>query len=95
MNVTEKAERYDLIIGYFQKILQDRADKLYGEQIYYDEWKQPRNMDETERDEQVEDEFLNDMDNIGFNDFAELIAHEVYGERVGENNQFHDHIYGA
>ena len=91
----EKAERYDLVVGYFQKILNDRADKLIDEYIYFDEWKQPRKMDLTERQEKVTEDFLYEMDNIGFNDFAELMAHEVYCERVSENNQFHDHVYGA
>ena len=90
----EKAERYDLVVGYFQKILNDRADKLIDEYTYYDEWKQPRKMDLTERQEKVTEDFLYEMDNIGFNDFAELMAHEVYCERVSENNQFHDHVYG-
>lgn len=94
MTEKEKAERYDLIVGYFQNILTKREDALCDEYIYYDEWKQPRHMDDVERSEQVEDEFLYDMDNIGFHEFAELMAHEVYGTRVGENNQFYDHIYG-
>lgn len=94
MTDKEKAERYNLIIGYFQKILQNRADKLQEEEIYYDEWKKPRYMDETERDEEVIDEFFSDMDNIGFYDFAELIAHEIYSENISHNNQFYDHVYG-
>lgn len=90
----EKAERYDLVVGYFQNILNERADKLIDEYTYYDEWKHPRKMDLTERQEKVTEDFLYEMDNIGFNDFAELMAHEVYCERVSENNQFHDHVYG-
>lgn len=91
----EKAERYDLVVGYFQKILQDREDSKFEEMICYDEDKKPRYKDEVERQEEVADEFIYDLDNIGFNDFAELMLHEVYGERVSLNNQFYDHVYGA
>ena len=94
MTDKEKVERYDLIVGYFQNILTDRADKKIGEFIYYDEWKQPRHMDETERQEEVTEEFLSDMDNIGFFDFAELMAHEVFCEPISKNNQFYDHVNG-
>lgn len=94
MTDQDKIERYDLIVGYFQKILNQRADELQGEYIYYDEWKQPRYMDETEREEDVTETFLNEMDNIGFFDFAELMAHEVYGDRMSEKNEFYDHVYG-
>lgn len=90
----EKAERYTLIEGYFSDILRKRADKLAGEQIYYDGWKKPRQMDETEREEQVVDTFINQMDELGFWEFAELMAHEFCGEPVSENNQFYDHVYG-
>lgn len=94
MTDKEKAERYDLIVGYFQNILNKRADKLLGELIYYDEWKRPEYMDETERQEEVTDKFLGDMDELGFYDFAELIVHEIYNDRMSENNQFYDHVYG-
>ena len=94
MTDKEKAQRYDLIIGYFQNILNQRADDLNGKEIYYDEWKQPRNMNEEEREEEVTEEFLSDMDNIGFYDFAELIAHEVYCERLSSTNEFYDNVYG-
>lgn len=94
MTDQDKIERYDLIVGYFSKILQKRADNLQGEQIYYDGWKNPRNMDETEREEEVVENFIYEMDNIGFSDFAELMAHEFCGERISENNQFYDHVYG-
>ena len=94
MNTQEKAERFDLIVGYFQKILQDREDSKLEEMVCYDGDKQPHYKDETERQEEVADEFLYEMDNIGFWEFAELMLHEIYGERVSENNQFHDHIYG-
>jgi hypothetical protein len=90
----EKAERYTLIEGYFSDILRKRADKLAGEQIYYDGWKKPRNMDETEREEQVVETFLSEMDNIGFFEFAELMAHEFNDEPISKNNQFYDHVYG-
>jgi hypothetical protein len=90
----EKIERYDQIIGYFQTLLQKREDKLIGQEIYYDEWKQPRYMNKTEREEEVIDDFLSDMDNIGFYDFAELITYEVYCKKLSNNNQFYDHIYG-
>jgi hypothetical protein len=94
MTNQDKIERYDLIMGYFNKILQDRADKLQGEEIYYDGWKQPRYMTSAERNEEVVDEFLSDMDNLGFYEFAELIAHEFNGESISLNNQFYDTIYG-
>lgn len=94
MTDKEKIERYNLIVGYFQNILTKRANDLHGEQIYYDGWKKPRNMDETEREEEVTETFLSDMDNIGFFEFAELMAHEVFGEPLSQNNQFYDHVYG-
>lgn len=81
-------------MGYFNKILQDRADKLQDEETYYDGWKQPRYMNSDERNEEVVDEFLSDMDNIGLYEFAELIAHEFNGESISLNNQFYDHVYG-
>lgn len=90
----DKIERYDLIVGYFQNILNKRADKLIGEEIYHDGWKQPRKMDETEREEEVIAKFEEQMDDIGFWEFAELMAHEVYGERLSKNNEFYDHVYG-
>lgn len=95
MTEQEKAQRYDLIVGYFQNILQDRADKKAEEFIYYDEWKHPRHKDETERQEEVAEDFILEMDTIGFWEFAELMNHEVYGDRLSENNQFYDHVYGA
>ena len=94
MTDKDKIERYDLIVGYFTKILQKRTDDLAGEQIYYDEWKHPRNMDLTERQDDVVNTFINEMDNIGFYEFAELMAHEFDGERLSKNNQFYDHVYG-
>lgn len=94
MTNQDKIERYDLIIGYFNKILQNRADKLQEEEVYYDGWKQPRYMNDEECNEKVTDEFLSDMDNIGFYEFAELIAHEINGEKLSLNNQFYDHVYG-
>ena len=94
MTDKDKIERYDLIVGYFQKILNKRADKLIGEEIYHDGWKQPRYMDETEREEEVIAKFEEQMDDIGFWEFAELMVHEIYCERVSENNQFYDHVYG-
>ena len=94
MTNQDKIERYDLIIGYFNKILQARADKLQGEEVYYDGWKQPRYMTEDDRKEDVVGEFLADMDNIGFYEFAELIAHDFSGENISLNNQFYDHVYG-
>lgn len=90
----DKIERYDLIMGYFQKILLNRADKLDGEEIYYDGMKQARYMNKQEREERVVDEFLSEMDNIGFYEFAELIAHDFNGETISFNNQFYDHVYG-
>lgn len=90
----EKAERYDLIVGYFQKILNERADELIDELVCYDECRHPRHLDDVERQEEVTENFIYEMDNIGFFDFAELMAHEIYCERVSENNQFHDHVYG-
>ena len=87
-NPAEKAKKYDQIVDYFRNILQDRADKLRGEMIYYDEWKQPRYMDRTEREQQVIDEFEYKMDDIGFNDFAELMAYEIFGENMIKDNQF-------
>jgi hypothetical protein len=90
----DKIERYDLIMGYFQKILQNRADRLDGEEIYYDGMKQARYMNSDERNNEVVDEFLSDMDNLGFYEFAELIAHEFNGETISLNNQFYDHVYG-
>lgn len=95
MTDKEKIERYNLIVGYFQNILNNRANAIDEEFIYYDGWKQPRHKDETERQEEVTETFLSDMDNIGFYEFAELMAHDVYGERLSENNQFYDHVYGA
>ena len=94
MTDQDKIERYDLIVGYFQEILNKRADDKIGEEIYRDGWKQPRYMDETEREEEVISEFEEKMDNIGFFEFAELMAHEIYGERLSKNNQFYDHVYG-
>lgn len=94
MTNQDKIERYDLIIGYFNKILQARADKLQGEEVYYDGWKKPRYMTEDDRKEDVVGEFLADMDNIGFYEFAELIAHDFSGENISLNNQFYDHVYG-
>lgn len=90
----EKIERYDLIVGYFSKILQERADLLQGEEIYYDGWKKPRHKDETERQEEIIDTFLYQMDDIGFYEFAELMAHEFSGYCLSNNNQFYDHVYG-
>lgn len=90
----DKIERYDLIVGYFQKILNDRADKLAGEQICYDGERKPHYMDETEREDEVVSDFEYKMDDLGFYDFAELMAHEIYGERLSKNNQFYDHVYG-
>ena len=90
----ERAERYDLIVGYFQDKLQKRADKLEEEFIYYDEWKHPRHKDETERAEEVSEDFISEMDELGFWEFGELMAYEVFGESVSLNNQFHDHVYG-
>jgi len=90
----DKIERYDLIAGYFSKYLQKKADKLTGEEIYRDGWKQPRYMDETEREEEVTSEFLDKMDDLGLFEFAELMVHEWNGDRVSENNQFYDHVYG-
>ena len=81
-------------MGYFQKILQARADKLQGEEVYYDGMKQPHYMNEDERNEEVVSEFLSDMDNLGFYEFAELIAHDFSGENISLNNQFYDHVYG-
>jgi hypothetical protein len=94
MTNQDKIERYDLIMGYFNKILQNRADRLQGEEVYYDGMKQPRYMNSDERNEEVVDEFLSDMDNIGLYEFAELIAHEFNGESISLNNQFYDHVYG-
>ena len=94
MTNQDKIERYDLIIGYFNKILQDRADKLQGEEIYYDGMKQARYMTSDERNNEVVDGFLSDMDNLGLYEFAELIAHEFNGESISLNNQFYDHVYG-
>lgn len=94
MTNQDKIERYDLIMGYFQKILQARADKLQGEEVYYDGMKQPHYMNEDERNEEVVSEFLSDMDNLGFYEFAELIAHDFSGENISLNNQFYDHVYG-
>lgn len=94
MTDQEKAERYDLIVGYFQNILNKRADGLLEEMICYDGERQPHYMDETEREESATETFLNEMDNIGFYDFAELMAHEVYGNCMSFNNQFYDHVYG-
>ena len=81
-------------MGYFNKILQARADKLQGEEVYYDGMKQPHYMNEDERNEEVVSEFLSDMDNLGFYEFAELIAHDFSGENISLNNQFYDHVYG-
>ena len=94
MTDQDKIERYDLIVGYFNKILQARSDKLCGEETYYDGWKQPRYMNEQERDEEVVGDFLEDMDNIGFYEFAELMAHEYNRQNLSLNNQFYDHVYG-
>lgn len=94
MTDKEKIERYNLIVSYFQKILIKRADDLHGEQIYYDGWKKPKYMDEVECAEDVTETFISDMDNIGFFEFAELMAHEVFGEPLSENNQFYDNVYG-
>ena len=90
----EKAERYDLIVGYFQTELNRRVDLKIDDMVYYDGAKQARHKDLTEREEEVEEEFIYEMDNIGFWDFAELMCHEIFCERVSENNQFHDHVYG-
>jgi hypothetical protein len=90
----DKIERYDLIAGYFSKYLQKKADKLIGEEIYRDGWKQPRYMDETERDEEATSDFLSKMDDLGLFEFAELMVHEFNGDRVSENNQFYDTVYG-
>ena len=81
-------------MGYFNKILQARADKLQGEEVYYDGMKQPHYMNEDERNEEVVSEFLSDMDNLGFYEFAELIANDFSGENISLNNQFYDHVYG-
>lgn len=94
MTNQDKIERYDLIMGYFNKLLQQRADRLQGEEVYYDGMKQARYMNSDERNEEVVDEFLSDMDNIGLYEFAELIAHEFNGESISLNNQFYDHVYG-
>lgn len=90
----DKAERYDLIIGYFRDKLIDKADKLAGEYIYHDEWKRPEYMDETEREEEVLNDFFNKLDDIGYSDFADLIAHDAFGADMLPNNQFYDHVYG-
>ena len=90
----DKIERYDLIVGYFSKYLQNKADKLSGEQICYDGERKPHYMDSVERDEEATSEFLDKMDDIGFFDFAELMVHEYNGDRVSENNQFYDTVYG-
>lgn len=90
----EKAERYTLIEGYFTDILRKRADKLREDMVCYDGMRKPRHMDETEREEEVIDAFISQMDELGFWEFAELMAHEFCGEPVSENNQFHDHVYG-
>lgn len=89
----EKAERYDLVVGYFQNILNKRVDLKIDDMIYYDGAKEARHKDQTEREEEVEEEFICEMDNIGFLDFAELMCHEIFCERVSERNQFHDHVY--
>lgn len=94
MTNQDKIERYDLIMGYFNKLLQQRADRLQGEEVYYDGMKQARYMNEDERNNEVVEEFLSDMDNIGFYEFAELIAHDFNGETISLNNQFYDHVYG-
>lgn len=94
MTDKEKAERYNLIVGYFQEKLQKRADKLAEEFIYHDEWKHPRHKDENERAEEVSEAFISEMDTLGFWEFAELMAHEVFGESVSLNNHFYDHVYG-
>ena len=94
MTNQDKIERYDLIIGYFNKILQQRADKLQDKEIYYDGMKQARYMNEEERNSEVVDDFLSEMDNLGFYEFAELIAHDFNGETLSLNNQFYDHVYG-
>jgi hypothetical protein len=94
MTDQDKIERYDLIMGYFYNILQQRADRLQGEETYYDGWKKPRYMNSDERNEVVVDEFLADMDDIGFYEFAELIAHDFNGVNISLNNQFYDHVYG-
>lgn len=94
MTNQDKIERYDLIIGYFNKILQQRADKLQDKEIYYDGMKQARYMNEEERNSEVVDDFLSEMDNLGFYEFAELIAHDFNGETLNLNNQFYDHVYG-
>mgnify|MGYP002520019227 CR=1 FL=1 len=70
----EKAERYDLVVGYFQKILNERADELIDELVCYDECRHPRHLDDVERQEEVTENFIYEMDNIGFFDFAELMA---------------------
>jgi hypothetical protein len=94
MTNQDKIERYDLIIGYFNKILQQRADKLQDKEIYYDGMKQARYMNEEERNSEVVDDFLSEMDDLGFYEFAELIAHDFNGETLSLNNQFYDHVYG-
>lgn len=94
MTDQDKVERYDLIMSYFLNKIVERADQLQGELIYYDEWKKPKYMDSTEREEQAIEEFLNDMDNIGFYEVAELIAHDTCGENISKNNQFYDCVYG-
>ena len=90
----EKAERYDLIVGYFQTELNRRVDLKIDDMVYYEGAKEARHKDLTEREEEVEEEFIYEMDNIGFLDFAELMCHEIFCERVSERNQFHDNIYG-
>lgn len=94
MTNQDKIERYDLIIGYFNKILQQRADKLQDKEIYYDGMKQARYMNKEERNSEVVDDFLSEMDDLGFYEFAELIAHDFNGETLSLNNQFYDHVYG-
>lgn len=88
MTEQEKAKRYDQIVDYFSKILEDRADLMRGEIIYRDEWRTPKYMDRTEREQEVIDEFEYKMDDIGFNDFGEFIAYAVFGENMSEKNCF-------
>jgi len=90
----DKIERYDLIAGYFSKYLQKKSDEFAGCYRYNDCDRQPHKMDEVERDEEATAEFLDKMDDLGLFEFAELMVHEYNGDRVSENNQFYDHVYG-
>lgn len=95
MTEHEKAERYDLIVGYFLNKLNKEVDLKIDNYVYYDGAKEARKMTLEERQDEVADEFLYKMDNIGFWEFAELMNHEVFCNPVSENNQFHDNVYGG